>query len=267
MNVDYQLGVKPAAKTILQSNPVEAIVSAINERLFESNDALHQQAQLRDISFHMRQAFSFDPLALPQLPIQLGYDYNKASDYVQRAVRTWLESNDLAAFFAHLGIDDATAAGVRNLLWTSVHVQPVANWLCTEFGGIRTTRQAQSARRFVAIKLTNEAIDLPAKEAEPAGDVRAARQAQLDVWTDLQCPAQNSLHYRTVIAPLCQWLINLEAQQDEPLTGLPVANEPMPFVETPQMTPAPAYGGRPIAVASEVPLDLALAKGARTVAS
>lgn len=233
MSVEFMMGARGAGNTILRSNPAEAVVSAINERLFESADTLQQRAQLNDISFRLRTAFSFDPETLPQLPIQLGNDYHKASAYVEQAVKAWLESQELSDLFGYLRLDDATEAGIRNLLLSSIQIQAVASWLCGEFGSIRTSRQALHARRYIAVKLTSDATSAISAAAGETEESRAKRQAQLDIWTDLECPIQNSLHYRTVIAPLCNWLLMLESEQHSKVVGLRIANEDMPFVEQP----------------------------------
>ena len=96
MSVEFMMGKRFAGSTMLRSSAAEAVVSAINERLFESADTLHQRTRLSDVSAHLRQAFSFEPEMLPQLPLQLGQDYHKASEYLENAIRTWLEGENLA---------------------------------------------------------------------------------------------------------------------------------------------------------------------------
>lgn len=233
MSVEFMMGTRTAASPVLRSNAAEAVVSAINERLFESSDALYQRAQLSDISYRLRRAFSFEPSALPQLPLQLGQDYQKASDYIQKAINAWLNSNELNALFAYLHLDDATEASIRNLLVSSVQIQSIATWVCNEFGEIRTSRQALHARRYVAVKLTSEATSIIREAMKNVDESPAQRQAQLDIWTDLECPIQNSLHYRTVIAPICNWLLHLEADHQSKVAGMRVANEDMPLVHAP----------------------------------
>lgn len=268
MSVEFMMGTRTAANPILRSNAAEAVVSAINERLFESADTLYQRAQLSDVSYRLRRAFSFEAEALPQLPLQLGQDYQKASEYIQQAINAWLESQELSALFGYLHLDDPTEAGIRNLLLNSIQIQTLASWLCNEFGEIRTSRQAMHARRYVAVKLTSEAtsaINAAVKENEESP---AQRQAQLDIWTDLECPIQNSLHYRTVIAPLCNWLLQLESEHQAIVAGMRVANEDMPLVRAPVMpstlraapAPAPGHSGSDFVDAS------VLRKGLRSIA-
>ncbi|MEM7327712.1 MAG: hypothetical protein AAF437_03165 [Pseudomonadota bacterium] len=245
MSVEFMMGTRIAGNPMLRSNAAEAFVSAINERLFESHDALYQRKQLSEVSHRLRRGFSFEAEALPQLPLQLGQDYHKASDYIQQAINAWLESEELAALFADLHLDDATEAGIRNLLTNSIQVQPLAAWMCNEFGEIRTSRQAMHARRYVAVKLTRDAMVGVSQLAKDGEETREQRQAQLDIWTDLECPIQNSLHYRTVIAPICQWLLQLESEQQAKFVGMRVANEDMPLVHAPvrSMTQAGAAPG------------------------
>jgi len=247
MSVEFMMGNRTVANPILRSNAAEAVVSAINERLFESADPLHQRTQLSDISYRLRCAFSFRPEALPQLPLQLGQDYHKASEYVQEAINAWLDSPELNAFFGYLHLDDPTEAGIRNLLVGSIQIQSLASWLCNEFGELRTSRQALHARRYVAVKLTSEATALIREATNENEETRAQRQAQLDIWTDLECPIQNSLHYRTVIAPLCNWLLQLESDQQAKIVGMRAANEEMPLVHAPMMAarPMPATPAMP----------------------
>lgn len=258
MSVEFMMGPRSVGNPILRSNAAEALVSAINERLFESSDALHQRKQLSDISYRLRCAFSFAHDALPQLPLQLGQDYHKASDYVQQAINAWLGSNELTSLFAYLRLDDATEAGIRNLLINSVNIQPMATWLCNEFGEIRTSRQALHSRRYVAIKLTHDAMSAIASAVKETEETREQRQAQLDIWTDLECPIQNSLHYRTVIAPICNWLLQLESEQQAKVVGMRVANEEMPLVHAPVQTSA--------ASGSEFVDASVLQKGLRSIA-
>ena len=262
MSVEFMMGTRGVGNPILRSNAAEALVSAINERLFESNDALHQRTQLSDVSYRLRCAFSFAPEALPQLPLQLGQDYHKASDYVQQAVNAWLESEELTNLFAYLQLDDATEVGIRNLLINSVNVQPIATWLCNEFGEIRTSRQAQHSRRYVAVKLTRDAMTTIANAVKETEETREQRQAQLDIWTDLECPIQNSLHYRTVIAPICNWLLRLESEQQAKVVGMRAANEEMPLVHAPVQNPLQA----PAATGSEFVDASVLQKGLRSIA-
>lgn len=262
MSVEFMMGTRGVGNPVLRSNAAEALVSAINERLFESNDALHQRKQLSDVSYRLRRAFSFASEALPQLPLQLGQDHHKASDYVQQAVNAWLESDELVTLFAYLRLDDATEAGIRNLLINSVNVQPIATWLCNEFGEIRTSRQALHARRYVAIKLTRDAMSAIANTVKDVEETREQRQAQLDIWTDLECPIQNSLHYRTVIAPLCNWLLQMESEQQAQVVGMRAANEEMPLVHAPVRT----RGAMPSASGSEFVDASVLQKGLRSIA-
>lgn len=236
MSVEFMMSKRLAGNAMFRSNAAEAVVSAINERLFESSDTLYQRTQLSDVSYRLRQAFSFEPEMLPQLPLQLGQDYHKASEYLEDAIQSWLESQTLADLFTYLRLDEGTAAGVQELLAGSVQVQALASWLCSEFGEIRTSRQALHARRYVAVKLTREAMASIRDVESDLEDSRAQRQAQLDIWTDLECPIQNSLHYRTVIAPICNWLLLLESQQQANVVGLRVANEEMPLVHAPVTT-------------------------------
>jgi hypothetical protein len=236
MSVEFMMGKRFAGNAMFRSNAAEAVVSAINERLFESSDTLYQRTQLSDVSYRLRQAFSFEPEMLPQLPLQLGQDYHKASEYLEDAIQSWLESDNLADLFTYLRLDEGTSEGAQELLAGSVQVQALASWLCNEFGEIRTSRQALHARRYVAVKLTREAMASIREVESELEDTRAQRQAQLDVWTDLECPIQNSLHYRTVIAPICNWLLLLESQQQAKVVGLRVANEEMPLVHAPVTT-------------------------------
>ena len=219
---------------------------------------LFRSKQLSDISYRLRCAFSFAHEALPQLPLQLGQDYHKASDYVQQAINAWLGSDELTSLFAYLRLDDATEVGIRNLLINSVNIQPMATWLCNEFGEIRTSRQALHSRRYVAIKLTHDAMSAIASAVKETEETREQRQAQLDIWTDLECPIQNSLHYRTVIAPICNWLLQLESEQQAKVVGMRVANEEMPLVHAPVQTS--------VASGSEFVDASVLQKGLRSIA-
>ncbi|MEM9570665.1 MAG: hypothetical protein AAF996_04310 [Pseudomonadota bacterium] len=237
MSVEFMMGKRLAGNAMFRSNAAEAVVSAINERLFESSDTLYQRTQLSDVSYRLRQAFSFEPEMLPQLPLQLGQNYHKASEYLEDAIQAWLEGETLADLFAYLRLDENTAMGVQELLVGSVHVQALSAWLCNEFGELRTSRQALHARRYVAVKLTREAMSAIRDAVTETEESPAQRQAQLDIWTDLDCPIQNSLHYRTVIAPVCNWLLLLESAQQAQVVGLRAANEEMPLVHTP-MSPA-----------------------------
>ena len=211
--------------TILKSNAAESFVSAINKRLFESDETLSQRAQLSDVSARLRLAFSFEPDALPQLPLQLGQDHHKANKYLEEAIEAWRNSQCLADLFEYLRLDETTISGVQSLLSDCIRVQTLSAWICNEFGEIRTSRQALHARRYVAIKMTQEAISVINGKAHESEDTPAKRQAQLDIWTDLECPLQYSLHHRTVIAPICNWLLRLEAENHAKALGKTAANE------------------------------------------
>ncbi|MEO1552787.1 MAG: hypothetical protein AAFR82_02550 [Pseudomonadota bacterium] len=262
MSVEFMMGTRGVGHPVLRTNAAEALVSAINERLFESSDALHQRTRLSDVSYRLRCAFSFAPEDLPQLPLQLGQDYHKASDYVQQAINAWLESDELTNLFAYLCLDDATETGIRNLLINSVNIQPLATWLCNEFGEIRTSRQALHSRRYVAVRLTRDAMASIVDAAKDMDETREQRQAQLDIWTDLECPIQNSLHYRTVIAPICNWLLQQESDHQAKVVGMHAANEERPLVHAPLRTPFQA----PNTAGSEYVDASVLQKGLRSIA-
>jgi len=160
-------------------------------------------------------------------------NYQKVSDYIQKLITACLNSNMLYAVYSWFYLDGAKEAGIRNLLVSSVQIQSIATWVCNEFGEIRTSRQALHARRYVAVKLTSEATSIIREAMKEVEESPAQRQAQLDIWTDLECPIQNSLHYRTVIAPICNWLLQLEADHQSKVAGMRVANEDMPLVHAP----------------------------------
>ncbi|MEL6728905.1 MAG: hypothetical protein AAFP81_11960 [Pseudomonadota bacterium] len=220
MSLEATKQARPSAYTMVQSNPADLLVSAINERLLDSAASLERRENLKLMSAKLRGALGFDPEALPPLPIQLGQNHTKACEYVRDCVATWLNNQEKDQLFDWLGLDDATISSVKDLLWRAVDIEPVASWICREFGGLRTSRQAQHARRYVAIKLARQLHPASTEADDDNQSSKTPRQALLDKWSDLDCPASELLHYKKVVKVYCNLLLGLEFDYQSNVVGL-----------------------------------------------
>ena len=191
-----------AAKPRDPSDVGKIFLEALSAHIFGElhEETPHQQAQT--LSYALRKAFQFSTNSIHELPLQLGQDHNRAKAYLETAIAAWSDRDDMYALFRQLDLEAADCTVFIEHVSKTIVIDDLAIWLCTEFGHIRTKRQALHCRRYLAANLTKQILGDTDRPRTSTTLSPEDLQARLNEWSNPVVPVKESLHYQQVILPV-----------------------------------------------------------------
>ena len=175
----------------------DAVTAFINapHRLKDRRLAVNKSSEL------LREVFCLRAAMLTPVPKQLGAKHDVAADYIYDQLDRWASQPVLTEFFDTISLPDDVRPIIILSTMRLIKAEEVAVWLCTEFGDLSATREADHARRYVATKISTCLFDLSNAQPSLSFDSPNALQHQLDDWASPTGGIEQSLHYQMVIAP------------------------------------------------------------------
>ena len=195
---DTSAGPKP---DISAADAFGALADAVTAYINAPHRLKDRRAAVSRISELLREVFCLRAAMLTPVPKQLGAKHDEAADYVYDQLDRWASQPILADFFDTIGLPDDVRPIIILSTMRLIKAEEIAVWLCTEFGDLSASREAEHARRYVATKISTGLFDLSKAQPSLSFDDPNALQHQLDDWASPTGSIEQSLHYQMVIAP------------------------------------------------------------------
>jgi hypothetical protein len=156
----------------------------------------------RTMSWQLRRLMAFEADEFDPVSEELLHERGRCEEYVKRQLDRWATRIDARQVLAEFGVDDQDQIMILDALRQVIDVPAVADWMQRCIVSVKTLREKQHMRRYVAAKCA-ELLNQPEKVDGELLEGRALERdihAKLARWSDRRRP-EDSPYYDAVIAP------------------------------------------------------------------
>ena len=178
-----------------------ALADAVTAYINAPHRLKDRRVAVNRISELLREVFCLRAKMLADVPKQLGANHDAAADYIYDQLDRWASQPIITELFDTISLNEDVRPVIILSTMRLIKAEEIAVWLCTEFGDLSATREADHARRYVATKLSTALFDLSKAQPSLSFEDPNSLQHQLDDWASPTGGIEQSLHYQMVIAP------------------------------------------------------------------